>query len=87
MNCRAVKNKIISQQFNQRLQISLLLVRCERAAARSRHPRRTRGKIRLKSLEIEYNRGYNKAELNKVLKLTELNETKLLEAWHEHFDR
>jgi Domain of unknown function (DUF4160) len=43
-------------------------------------------KIWLKSLEIEYNRGYNKAELNKVLKLTELNETKLLEAWHEHFD-
>jgi len=44
-------------------------------------------KIWLKPLEIEYNRGYNKAELNKILKLTELNETKLLEAWHEHFDR
>jgi hypothetical protein len=29
----------------------------------------------------------NKAELNKILKLTEQNETKLLEAWHEHFDR
>jgi hypothetical protein len=44
-------------------------------------------KIWLESLEIEYNRGYNKAELNKVLKLTEQNESKLLEAWHEHFDR
>ena len=44
-------------------------------------------KIWLKSLEVEYNRGYNKSELNKVLKLTALNETKLLEAWHEHFDR
>ena len=44
-------------------------------------------KIWLGSLEIEYNRGYNKPELNNVLKLTELNETKLLEAWHEYFDR
>jgi uncharacterized protein DUF4160 len=44
-------------------------------------------KIWLNSLEVEYNRGYNKTELNKVLKLTALNETKLLEAWHEHFDR
>jgi hypothetical protein len=44
-------------------------------------------KIWLNSLEIEYNRGYNKAELNKVLKLTALNEGRLLEAWHEHFDR
>ena len=44
-------------------------------------------KIWLNSLEVECNRGYNRAELNKILKLTELNETKLLEAWHEHFDR
>ena len=44
-------------------------------------------KIWLGSLEIEYNRGYNKAELNKVLKLTEQNEAKLLEAWHEYFNR
>ena len=44
-------------------------------------------KIWLNSLEVEYNRGYNKTELNKVLKLTALNENKLLEAWHEHFDR
>ena len=44
-------------------------------------------KIWLKSLEIEHNHGYNKPELNKVLKLIEQNETKLLEAWHEYFDR
>jgi len=44
-------------------------------------------KIWLESLEIEYNRGYNKAELNKVLKLTEENEAKLLKAWNEYFDR
>jgi hypothetical protein len=44
-------------------------------------------KIWLNSLEVEYNRGYNKTELNKILKLTALNETRLLEAWHEHFDR
>jgi uncharacterized protein YecE (DUF72 family) len=44
-------------------------------------------KIRLKSLEVEYNHGYNKAELNRVLKLTEQNKAKLLEAWHEYFDR
>ena len=44
-------------------------------------------KIWLNSLEVEYNHGYNKTELNKVLKLTALNETKLLEAWHGHFDR
>lgn len=44
-------------------------------------------KIWLESLEVESNRGYNKAELNKVLKLTELHETKLLEAWHDYFNR
>jgi hypothetical protein len=44
-------------------------------------------KIWLESLEVEYNRGYDKGELNKILKLTERNEAKLLEAWHEHFDR
>jgi hypothetical protein len=43
-------------------------------------------KIWLQSLEVEHNRGYNKAELNRVLKLTEQNRTKLLEAWHEYFD-
>ena len=44
-------------------------------------------KIWLESLEIEYNHGYNKAELNKVLKLTEKNKATLMEAWHEYFNR
>ena len=35
-------------------------------------------KIWLGSLEIENNRGYNKPELNKILKLIAQNETKLL---------
>lgn len=44
-------------------------------------------KIWLASLEVESNRGYNKPELNKIVKLTESNATRILEAWHEHFDR
>ncbi len=44
-------------------------------------------KIWLQPLAVEYNRGYNKVELNRVLKLTAKNETKLLEAWHAYFDR
>jgi Domain of unknown function (DUF4160) len=44
-------------------------------------------KIRLEPIHLEYNRGYNRAELNRVLKLTERNQARLLEAWHEYFDR
>ncbi len=44
-------------------------------------------KIWLDPIQLEYNRGYNRAELNRVLKLTERNQTRLLEAWNEHFDR
>jgi hypothetical protein len=44
-------------------------------------------KIWLNPLEVESNHGYSKTELNKVLQLTEQNETKLLEAWHEFFNR
>jgi hypothetical protein len=44
-------------------------------------------KIWLNPVVLEYNRGYNRAELNRVLRLTRLNEQRLLEAWHEHFDR
>ncbi|MBU6402800.1 MAG: DUF4160 domain-containing protein, partial [Verrucomicrobia bacterium] len=35
-------------------------------------------KIWLNSLEVESNRGYSNAQLNKVLKLIEENQTKLL---------
>ncbi len=44
-------------------------------------------KIWLKSFKIEYNHGYNRAELSRVLKLTQKNQTRLLEAWHEYFNR
>ena len=44
-------------------------------------------KIWLKLLEVEHNRGYNRAELNRVLKLIERNKERLLKAWHEYFDR
>ena len=44
-------------------------------------------KVWLDPIETEYNRGYNRAELNRVLKLTEQNQARLLEAWHEYFNR
>jgi hypothetical protein len=44
-------------------------------------------KIWLETLELAYNRGYNKPELNRVLKLTKQNKAKLLEAWNEYFSR
>ena len=44
-------------------------------------------KIWLEPVELESNRGYNRPAVNRVLKLTQLNQQRLLEAWHEHFDR
>ena len=44
-------------------------------------------KIWIDPVELESNRGYNGAELNRVLKLTEHHRNRLLEAWHEYFDR
>ena len=44
-------------------------------------------KIWLDPVELGNNRGYNRSELNRVLKLTEQNKRQLLKAWHEHFDR
>ena len=44
-------------------------------------------KIWLEPVELESNRGYNRSELNRILKLTEEHHTELLEAWNEHFDR
>ena len=43
--------------------------------------------IWLEPVELESNRGYNRSELNRVLKLTEEHRMELLEAWNEHFDR
>ena len=44
-------------------------------------------KIWLDAVELECNHGYSRAELNRVLKLTEQNRGRLLEAWNEYFDR
>ena len=44
-------------------------------------------KIWLEPVELETNRGYNRSELNRVLKLTEEYRAELLEAWNEQFDR
>lgn len=42
-------------------------------------------KIWLDPVEVEYNRGYNRTEVNRIVKLTEENLEQLLEAWNEHF--
>ncbi|TAH50002.1 MAG: DUF4160 domain-containing protein [Chloroflexota bacterium] len=42
-------------------------------------------KIWLGTLVVEYNYGYNNAELNKILKLTRENQARLLRRWNEHF--
>ena len=44
-------------------------------------------KIWLQPIEVAYNRGYNTAELNRVVRLTQQNQDRLLEAWHEHFSQ
>jgi len=44
-------------------------------------------KIWLDPIETEYNRGYNRPELHRVLKLTERNQARLLEVWNEYFNR
>lgn len=42
-------------------------------------------KIWLQPVTLEYNRGYNQTELNRILKLTRQNQNRLLEAWNAHF--
>ncbi|MFH1564084.1 MAG: DUF4160 domain-containing protein [Nitrospirota bacterium] len=44
-------------------------------------------KIWLQPVVIEYNHGYNSAELNHILKLTHSNQDKLLEVWNDYFSR
>jgi hypothetical protein len=44
-------------------------------------------KIWLEPMEVEYNRGYNQPELNKILKLTRQNTGKLLEVWNGYFNK
>jgi len=44
-------------------------------------------KIWLQSLDVEYNHGYNKPELNKILRLTRENKERLLETWNDYFSQ
>ncbi|NJN99284.1 MAG: DUF4160 domain-containing protein [Anaerolineales bacterium] len=42
-------------------------------------------KIWLEMVEVQYNRGYNESELNKILRLTLEHRVELLEMWNDHF--
>jgi hypothetical protein len=44
-------------------------------------------KVWLRPVSLEYNRGYNAAEMNYIVKLTRQNQQRLIEAWNEYFDR
>lgn len=44
-------------------------------------------RVWLEPVELEYNHGYHRPELNRVLRMTEENRELLLRNWHEHFDR
>jgi hypothetical protein len=42
-------------------------------------------KIWLQPVSVEYNHGYNRVQLNYILKLTRENQIRLLENWNEYF--
>jgi hypothetical protein len=42
-------------------------------------------KIWLEPVVVETNHGYNQPTLNRILKLTRQHQSKLLEAWNDHF--
>ncbi|MBT3602271.1 MAG: DUF4160 domain-containing protein [Candidatus Latescibacteria bacterium] len=44
-------------------------------------------KIWLQPISVEYNRGYNPAELNRIVKLTEDHIETLQESWNAYFAR
>ena len=44
-------------------------------------------KIWLQPVEVETNHGYNQPTLNRILKLTRQYQTRLLEAWNDHFSQ
>ncbi len=44
-------------------------------------------KVWLAPVAVEYNYGYNRSELNRIVRLTKTNRQQLLEKWHEHFGR
>ncbi len=44
-------------------------------------------KIWLVPVSVEYNRGYNRPELNRILRLALQNQERLLEVWNDYFDQ
>lgn len=42
-------------------------------------------KVRIETVVLEHNYGYNERELNRVLDLVRRYQIELLEMWHEHF--
>ena len=44
-------------------------------------------KIWLQPITVEYNHGYNDKTMNRILKLTEVHQERLLEAWYDYFGR
>ena len=44
-------------------------------------------KIWLQPVSVEYNRGYNRAVLNRILRLTRQHQDRLLEVWNAYFTR
>jgi hypothetical protein len=44
-------------------------------------------KIWLSPVRVEYNYGYKRNELNRILKLAEQNQPRLLEEWNGYFGR
>ncbi|MEM7127393.1 MAG: DUF4160 domain-containing protein [Chloroflexota bacterium] len=44
-------------------------------------------KIWINPIKLEYNRGYNGPEMNRIISLTEENLEQLLDKWNEHFNQ
>jgi hypothetical protein len=44
-------------------------------------------KIWLQPIALEYNHGYNRAEINRILRLAAEHQEDLSEAWYEYFEK
>ncbi len=42
-------------------------------------------KIWLQTIRVEYNYGYNEQTMNRIIRLTQQNQERLLEAWYDYF--
>lgn len=73
--------------YHRRVQIPFLFIRHQRTATCTCDPGDDVAKIWLESFDVEYNHGYNKPELNKIVKLTRENKVRLLEVWNDYFSQ